>query len=183
LEKSGRKKFLVKIHGGNFTQHDKERLRFHPRNFSLEILETSRADTGIYEFSVITSKEEEETFQIQLRVLEAVADPSILILGREWSGGRCSLALRCSAARGDEVSFTWGGADPSLGPGGDPGPDPGSGPGSGSGPGPGPDPPCSGTGPSLNLSFSGREPSPGCVCTARNAVSSGSAALEPAGCG
>ncbi|NWH97142.1 SLAF1 protein, partial [Tichodroma muraria] len=153
-----RKKFLLKISGGNYTEFEPGRLRFHRRDFSLEILNTSRDDGRLYEYSV-SKGPEEEVWQIQLEVFEAVGDPSIRILRREWAGGRCSLALGCSSERGDEVSYSWHNGDNGTGG------------------------LCSGHGRFLNLSYAARDARFGCVCTASNPVSSRAAAFDPAHCG
>lgn len=72
---------------------------------------------------------------------EPVADPSIQILHRELSNGSCSLALRCSSERGDEVSYSWDSRE--NGTWGI----------------------CSGNGRFLNLSYSLWSAGFGCVCT------------------
>ncbi|CAN8207034.1 unnamed protein product [Coccothraustes coccothraustes] len=153
-----KKKFLLKISGGNHTEYARERLRFHREDFSLEILNTSRDDGRLYEYSV-SKGSEEEVWQIQLEVFEPVADPSIRILRQESSNGSCSLELRCSSERGDEVSYSWDSRD--NGTGGI----------------------CSGNGSALTLSFPLRAAAFGCVCTARNPVSSRRAAFDAARCG
>ncbi|NXX29046.1 SLAF1 protein, partial [Nicator chloris] len=158
LEEPQRKKFLLKISGWNYTEFERGRMRFHRRDFSLEILNTSRDDGRLYEYSV-SKGQEEEVWQIQLQVFEAVAHPSIRILHRELSNGSCSLALRCSSERGDEVSYSWGGRD--NGTGGI----------------------CSGHGAFLNLSYSPSSAAFGCVCTARNPVSSRHVAFHSSQCG
>ncbi|NXR58674.1 SLAF1 protein, partial [Rhadina sibilatrix] len=178
-----RKKFLLKLWGGNYTELEPGRVRFHRSDFSLEILNTSREDGQIYEYSV-SKGQEEDVWQVQLEVLEPVSHPSIRILGWELSNGSCSLALLCTAERGDEVSYSWesrgdNGKDSSgSGIGSGSGSGIGSGPGIGSGSGL-----CSGQGALLNLSFPLPGAALGCVCTARNPVSSGSAALQPGHCG
>ncbi|NWV96313.1 SLAF1 protein, partial [Machaerirhynchus nigripectus] len=157
-EEPQKKKFLLKISGGNYTEFEPGRMRFHRRDFSLEILNTSREDGQLYEYSV-SKGPEEEVWQIQLEVFEPVADPSIRILHRELSNGSCSLALRCSSERGDEVSYSWDGRENgSRGI-------------------------CSGNGSFLNLSYSLRAAGFGCVCTARNPVSSRDAAFHSSQCG
>ncbi|NXI01195.1 SLAF1 protein, partial [Pachycephala philippinensis] len=153
-----KKKFLLKYSGGNYTEFEPGRMRFHKRDFSLEILNTSRGDGQLYEYSV-SKGPEEEVWQIQLKVLEPVGDPSIRILHRELSNGSCSLALRCTSDRGDEVSYSWESRDN------------------------GTRGICSGNGSFLNLSYSLRNAAFGCVCTARNAVSSRDAAFHSAQCG
>ncbi|NXM13493.1 SLAF1 protein, partial [Ploceus nigricollis] len=142
-----KKKFLLKIASGNHSELEPERMRFHREDFSLEILNTSRDDQRLYEYSV-SKGSEEEVWQIQLEVFEPVADPSIRILHQESSNGSCSLALWCSSERGDEVSYSWDSRD--NGTGGI----------------------CSGSGNVLNLSYSLWSAAFGCVCTASNPVSS-----------
>ncbi|NWX38229.1 SLAF1 protein, partial [Notiomystis cincta] len=157
-EEPQKKKFLLKISGRNHTEFEAERMRFHEQNFSLEILNTSRDDGRLYEYS-ISKGAEEEVWQIQLEVFEPVADPSIRVVRRELSNGSCSLALRCTSERGDEVSYGWESRDNgSLGI-------------------------CSGNGSFLNLSYSLRSTGFQCVCTARNAVSSRDVAFHSSQCG
>ncbi|XP_014117377.1 PREDICTED: signaling lymphocytic activation molecule [Pseudopodoces humilis] len=183
-EELQRKKFLLKISGGNYTEFEPGRVSFHRRDFSLEILNTSRDDRRLYEYSVsngqeeeiwqiqlevrddrrlyeysVSNGQEEEIWQIQLEVFEPVAHPSIRILRRELSNGSCSLELRCTSERGDEVSYSWESRD--NGTGGI----------------------CSGNGSFLNLSYSLRNAGFGCVCTARNPVSSRDAAFDSSRCG
>ncbi|NXU02372.1 SLAF1 protein, partial [Buphagus erythrorhynchus] len=152
MEEPQKKKILLRISGANVTEYERERMRFHEGNFSLEILDTRRDDERLYEYSVSRGPEE-ELWQIQLRVLEAVAAPSIRILHREWSNGSCSLALLCSSERGDEVSYAWDGGL------------------------------CSGgRGRALNVSFPPGGAAPRCVCTASNRVSRRRAALQGPPC-
>ncbi|NXI83450.1 SLAF1 protein, partial [Rhipidura dahli] len=152
------KKFLLKFSGENYTEYEPERVRFHREDFSLEILNTSREDGQLYEFS-ISRGSVEEVWQIQLEVFEPVADPSIRILRQELSNGSCSLALRCTSERGDEVSYSWNSREN------------------------GSRRICSGNGSFLNLSYSLRSAGFGCVCTARNPVSSRDVAFDSSQCG
>ncbi|NWV04511.1 SLAF1 protein, partial [Ptilonorhynchus violaceus] len=154
----GKKNFLLKFSGGNVEEYEPGRMRFHRRDFSLEILNTSREDGRLYEYSVSTGQDE-EVWQIQLDVFEPVADPSIRILHRELSNGSCSLALVCTSERGDEVSYSWDSREN------------------------GTRRICSGNGSFLNLSYSLRNAGFRCVCTARNPVSSRDAAFHSAQCG
>ncbi|NWV73470.1 SLAF1 protein, partial [Dasyornis broadbenti] len=158
-EEQQKRKFLVKVSGGNFTEFEPGRIRFHERDFSLEILNTSREDGRLYEFSVSRGSEE-EVWQVQLEVFEAVADPSIRVLARALSNGSCSLALRCGAERGDAVSYSWRSRENGTGAG-----------------------ICSGSGRFLNLSYSLGNSGFGCVCTAANPVSSRGIAFESSQCG
>ncbi|XP_031949388.1 signaling lymphocytic activation molecule [Corvus moneduloides] len=157
-EEPQRKKFLLKFSGGNYTEFEPGRMRFHTLDFSLEILNTSREDGQLYEYSV-SKGSVEEVWQIQLEVFEPVADPSIRILHQELSNGSCSLTLLCTSERGDEVSYSWDSRD--NGTWGI----------------------CSGNGSFLNLSYSLRSASFGCVCTARNPVSSRDVAFNSSQCG
>ncbi|NWT26773.1 SLAF1 protein, partial [Cardinalis cardinalis] len=153
-----KKKLLLKISGRNHTEFEPGRMRFHRGSFSLEILNTSRDDGRLYEYSVYKGSEE-EVWQIQLEVFEPVADPSIRILHQESSNGSCSLELSCSSERGDEVSYSWDSRDGGTGG------------------------LCRANGSVLALSFPLRSAAFGCVCTARNRVSSGRAAFDTAQCG
>ncbi|NXV06660.1 SLAF1 protein, partial [Cettia cetti] len=191
LEGRQRKKFLLRLSGGNSWALEPGRLRFHSHDFSLEILNTSREDRRLYEFSV-SGGDEEEVWQVQLEVLEPVARASVRILARDESNGSCSVSLRCSAERGDAVSFSWARGDSGDGSGdgsgdsgdsgdragdsGDSAGDSGDSAGDRAGP-------CSGSGPVLNLSLPARGAPFGCVCTARNPVSSARAAFRAWPCG
>ncbi|NWY71716.1 SLAF1 protein, partial [Erithacus rubecula] len=157
-EGSQKKTILLKISGGNTTEYEQERMRFHRGNFSLEILNTSRDDERLYEYSV-SKGQEEELWQIQLQVFEPVADPNILILHRELSNGSCSLSLLCTSERGDEVSYSWESRDN------------------------GSRMICSGNGRVLNISYSLRNAGVHCVCTAWNRVSSRNVAFDSSQCG
>ncbi|XP_056365977.1 signaling lymphocytic activation molecule isoform X2 [Oenanthe melanoleuca] len=158
MEGSQKKTILLKISGGNVTEYKRERMRFHRGNFSLEILNTSRDDERLYEYS-ISKGPEEELWQIQLQVFEPVADPNIQILHRELSNGSCSLSLLCTSERGDEVSYSWDSWDNRT---------------RGI---------CSGNGRVLNVSYSLWNDSIRCVCTARNRVSSRDVAFDSSQCG
>ncbi|NXF13420.1 SLAF1 protein, partial [Smithornis capensis] len=152
-----KKQVLVRYSGGNPTNYTLGQMRFQESDFSLEILNTSRQDGQLYEYSV-SKGPEEEVWQIQLKVYEPVSDPSIQILSRESANGSCSVSLRCTAERGDDVSYSWGSRDSAPGL-------------------------CSGNSSFLNLSYpvpwDGSTP---CVCTARNPVSSRAVTLEPSQC-
>ncbi|XP_005058985.1 PREDICTED: signaling lymphocytic activation molecule [Ficedula albicollis] len=90
---------------------------------------------------------------------EPVASPNILILHRELSNGSCSLSLLCTSERGDEVSYSWDSQNN------------------------GTRGICSGNGRVLNVSYSLRNASVRCVCTARNRVSSRDVAFDSSQCG
>ncbi|NXI32170.1 SLAF1 protein, partial [Sterrhoptilus dennistouni] len=102
-----KKKILLRFSPGNLTEFEPGRVRFHRGDFSLEILNTTRGDgERIFEFS-LSRGQEEEVWQIQLRVFEPVSRPEIQILHREFSNGSCSLTLLCSSEKGDEISYIW----------------------------------------------------------------------------
>ncbi|XP_064588416.1 signaling lymphocytic activation molecule-like [Zonotrichia leucophrys gambelii] len=152
-----RKKLLLKISGENHTEFEQGRMRLG-ENFSLEILNTSRDDGRLYEYSTYQGSYE-EVWQIQLEVLEPVAVPSIRVLRRESSNGSCWLELSCSSERGDEVSYSWDSGDS-----GDSGL-------------------CRANGSVLRLRFPLRSSAFDCVCTARNPVSSQNATFDTDQCG
>ncbi|NXA15041.1 SLAF1 protein, partial [Sapayoa aenigma] len=151
------KQVLVKYSGGNPTNYTLGQMRFQKSDFSLEILNTSRQDGQLYEY-IVSKGPEEEVWQIQLKVYESVSDPSIQILSRDLANGSCSLSLRCSAERGDDVSYSWGSRDSSA---------------SGI---------CSGNSSFLNLSYPPWNGSVPCVCTATNPVSSRAVTFDSSEC-
>ncbi|XP_057898845.1 signaling lymphocytic activation molecule-like [Melospiza georgiana] len=159
-----KKKLLLKISGENHTAFEPERMRLG-ENFSLKILNTSRDDGRLYEYSVYRGSDE-EVWQIQLEVLEPVAVPSIRILRQESSNGSCWLELSCSSERGDEVSYSWDSGDS-----GDSRDSNGTGAH------------CRANGSVLRLRFPLRSAAFGCVCTARNPVSSHNATFDADQCG
>ncbi|NXB82563.1 SLAF1 protein, partial [Donacobius atricapilla] len=167
LEGPRRKKTLGRLSGGNVTELEPGRARFHRRDLSLEILNASREDARLYEFSA-SRGHEERVWEVQLDVLEPVSRPRIRVLRREVSNGSCSLALGCASERGDHVSYTWHAWHAwhtwHGGDGGDGGL-------------------CSGSGELLNLSFALPGAGLRCACTASNAVGNRSAAFDAARCG
>ncbi|NWI86590.1 SLAF1 protein, partial [Pitta sordida] len=152
-----KKQILVKYSGGNPTNYTLGQMRFQVSDFSLEILNTSRQDGQLYEYSV-SKGPEEVVWQIQLKVYESVSAPSIQILSRELANGSCSLTLRCTAERGDDVSYSWSSQGSRI---------PGI---------------CSGNSSFLNLSYPLWNGSVLCVCTATNPVSSRAVAFDPSQC-
>ncbi|XP_039246292.1 signaling lymphocytic activation molecule [Pipra filicauda] len=153
-----KKQVLVKYSGGNCTNHFQGQIRFHRADFSLEILNTSRRDGQLYEY-VVSKGPEEEVQQIRLQVYEPVSHPSIRILSWELANGSCTVALNCTAERGDEVSYSWGSQDSGV---------------SGL---------CSGNSSFLHLSYPPWDTDTPCVCTASNPVSSRAVAFHPPECG
>lgn len=179
LDGQQKKRFLLNLSRGSYVELDRDRVRFHSEDFSLEILNTSRDDERLYEYSVSMGKEEEKVWEIQLEVYEPVAHPEIRVLHRELSNGNCSLALLCSSETGDKVSYIWDSRDikdiHSIRDTKDTGNywdiwNPGDGI-------------CSGHGALLNVSFPLRGEASRCVCTARNPVGSRSAAFNISRCG
>ncbi|NWI54849.1 SLAF1 protein, partial [Calyptomena viridis] len=149
-----KKQILVRYSGDNSTNYTPGQMRFQKLDFSLEILNTSRQDGQLYEYSV-SKGSEEEVWQIQLKVYEPVSDPSIQILRRELANGSCSISLKCRAERGDDVSYSWDSSTSGI---------------------------CSGNSSFLNLSYPLWNVSIPCVCTARNPVSSRAVTFDPSQC-
>ncbi|NWW77251.1 SLAF1 protein, partial [Climacteris rufus] len=158
MEEPQKKKTLFRLSGGNVTEYEPGRMRFHKGDFSLEILNTSRGDGRLYEYC-ISNGPEEEVWQVQLEVFEPVADPRIRILRRELSNGSCALALHCTSDSGDEVFYSWESRE--NGTWGI----------------------CSGNSSFLNISYSLRNAGFRCICTARNPVSSRDVAFDSSQCG
>ncbi|XP_061215563.1 signaling lymphocytic activation molecule-like, partial [Neopsephotus bourkii] len=153
-----RKLVLLQYRDGNYTNYVRERARFHALDFSLEILNTSRQDGQLYEYTV-SKGPEEEVWRIQLEVYEPVSAPSIQILSWVLANGTCSITLNCTAERGDSISYSWG----SAGTGGTSGP-------------------CSRNGSLLPLAFPLHSSSISCSCTASNPVSTHSRTFSSSQC-
>ncbi|NXK98346.1 SLAF1 protein, partial [Formicarius rufipectus] len=152
-----KKQVLVKYSGNNSTNYFPGKMNFQSLDFSLEILDTSREDGQLYEYSVSRGPEE-EVQQIQLRVYEAVSDPTIRILSKELANGSCTLTLNCSAGQGDDVSYSWHSHDRRT---------------SGL---------CSANSSSLHLSYPLWTTTVSCVCTTTNPVSSRDVTFNPSEC-
>ncbi|NXP21750.1 SLAF1 protein, partial [Scytalopus superciliaris] len=103
-----KKQVLVKYSGGNSTNYFPGQMSFQESNFSLEILNTSRQDGQLYEYSV-SKGPEEEVQQLQLKVYEPVSAPSIRVLSKELTNGSCTVTLNCTSELGDHVSYSWAG--------------------------------------------------------------------------
>uniref|UniRef100_A0A8C8AXK4 Ig-like domain-containing protein n=1 Tax=Otus sunia TaxID=257818 RepID=A0A8C8AXK4_9STRI len=139
-----RKLVLLKYVDGNYTNYMQNRMRFHKSNFSLEILNTSRQDQQFYEYIVNTN-----LFLLPLSLsLEPVSDASIHVLSWALANGSCTVTLNCTAARGDDVFYSWNSWDTST---------------SGL---------CSGSGSLLHFSYPLQNTSIACTCTANNSISS-----------
>ncbi|KAM9114640.1 signaling lymphocytic activation molecule-like isoform 2-T2 [Pangshura tecta] len=138
--------FLAIYDGKNYTNYMKERIKFHPENFSLEILKTARTDAGHYEYTV-NKHFEEQSLQFQLEVYERVSVPDIQLVSRTLGNESCSMNLSCVVSSGDNVTYSWNcseGNTSQLHP---------------------------YNGSFLHLSFTPGEGSVSCSCTARNRVS------------
>ncbi|CAM2108315.1 signaling lymphocytic activation molecule [Caretta caretta] len=141
------KTFIVE-YSGNHTNimADKERIKFHPENFSLEILETRREDAGHYEYTV-NKRFEEQSLQFQLEVYEQVSIPNLQMVSKTLGNESCAMNLSCLVTSGDNVTYSWNcseGNASQLHPYNDS---------------------------FLHLSFTPGEGSVSCTCTARNRVS------------
>ncbi|XP_033927152.1 signaling lymphocytic activation molecule-like [Melopsittacus undulatus] len=147
-----RKLILLKYTGGNYTNYVQDRTRFHELDFSLEILNTSRQDQQLYEYTV-SEGPEEKVWRLRLQVYEPVSDPSIQILSWVLANGTCSITLNCTAERGDSISYSWGTSGP-----------------------------CSHNSSLLHLTFPLHNSSISCSCTTSNPVSSRSIAFNSSQC-
>ncbi|NXH19726.1 SLAF1 protein, partial [Bucco capensis] len=105
-EEPGKKQILLSYHNGTYSNNLEGRIHFHQLNFSLEILNTSRQDRQLYEY-VVSKRSEEKVWQIQLEVYEAVLNPTIELLTWALTNDSCSLSLKCTAERGDNLSYSW----------------------------------------------------------------------------
>nr|XP_047905247.1 signaling lymphocytic activation molecule-like isoform X1 [Anser cygnoides] len=151
------KDVLLKYLDGNYTNYNPSQNRFHSSNFSLEILSTKRQDQRLYEY--ITSKDtEEKVWQIQLEVYEPVSDPDIQVLSWALANDSCTVTLNCTAARGDNVSYSWAGLEASTSS------------------------PCAHNGSLLHLSYHLNATSLACACTASNPVSSSAVTFNSSAC-
>ncbi|XP_072214569.1 signaling lymphocytic activation molecule-like [Excalfactoria chinensis] len=151
------KEYLFTYYNGSYTNYKPGQIRFHPSNFSLEILSTQRQDQQLYEYS-ITMGNGETNWHIQLAVYEPVSDPSIHILDWMLANDSCTVTLNCTAARGDNVSYSWASSEAntsSL---------------------------CTHNGSLLLLSYNPTTSSLACACTASNPVSRRTTALHSSIC-
>ncbi|KFW04160.1 Signaling lymphocytic activation molecule, partial [Eurypyga helias] len=152
-----RKLILLTYTNGNYTNYMQGRTRFHTLDFSLEILNTSRQDGRLYEY-IVSKGSEEEVWQTQLEVYEAVSDPSIQVLDRVLTNTSCTVTLNCTAEHGDNVSYSWDSWDSST---------------SGL---------CSHNGSFLHLFYTLQKASVTCACTASNPISSRVATFHSSEC-
>ncbi|XP_048476836.1 SLAM family member 6-like isoform X1 [Rhincodon typus] len=89
----------------------KKRIHFHPGNFSLQISDLQREDTGQYEVTVTAVSRKLTSETVQLDVYEPVTGTNISIV----SITNCNVTLRCSVNTGSNVSFTWWRGQEALG--------------------------------------------------------------------
>ncbi|NXX41374.1 SLAF1 protein, partial [Tricholaema leucomelas] len=148
------KEVLLQYSHGSPTNYLEGRMQFHSKDFSLEILNTSRQDGQLYEYAT-RKGQQERVWQILLEVYEPVSPPSIEVLSRALANGSCRLTLNCSAERGDSIAYSWAGTPPRL---------------------------CARNGSLLQLSYPQHDANLSCSCRASNAVSSLLATFRPSGC-
>ncbi|XP_069797286.1 SLAM family member 7-like isoform X2 [Narcine bancroftii] len=82
----------------------RRRLIFHPRNFSLEIRDLWKNDTGFYAMVIVDSSGMETVHEIQLVVYEPVSGTHIMVHSITRN---CNATLTCSATFGNPTSFRW----------------------------------------------------------------------------
>uniref|UniRef100_A0A663M1R0 Ig-like domain-containing protein n=1 Tax=Athene cunicularia TaxID=194338 RepID=A0A663M1R0_ATHCN len=143
-----RKLVLLKYADGNYTNYMQGRAQFHESDFSLEILNTSRQDQQGPRQRLRPSPDTNLCLLPPSVSLEPVSDPSIHVLSWALANGSCTVTLNCTAARGDNVLYSWDSWDTST---------------SGL---------CSGSGSLLHFSYPLQNTSVACTCTASNAISS-----------
>uniref|UniRef100_A0A8B9U1D5 Signaling lymphocytic activation molecule n=1 Tax=Anas zonorhyncha TaxID=75864 RepID=A0A8B9U1D5_9AVES len=151
------KEVLLKYMNGNYTNYAPSQNHFHSSNFSLEILSTQRQDQRLYEY-IISKDAKEKVWQIQLEVYEPVSDPDIQVLSWALANDSCTVTLNCTAARGDNVSYSWTGLEASSSS------------------------PCAHNGSLLHLSYHLNATSLACSCTASNPVSSSTVTFNSSAC-
>uniref|UniRef100_U3J6R0 Ig-like domain-containing protein n=1 Tax=Anas platyrhynchos platyrhynchos TaxID=8840 RepID=U3J6R0_ANAPP len=151
------KEVLLKYMNGNYTNYAPSQNHFHSSNFSLEILSTQRQDQRLYEY-IISKDAKEKVWQIQLEVYEPVSDPDIQVLSWALVNDSCTVTLNCTAARGDNVSYSWTGLEASSSS------------------------PCAHNGSLLHLSYHLNATSLACACTASNPVSSSTVTFNSSAC-
>uniref|UniRef100_A0A8C3BXP7 Signaling lymphocytic activation molecule n=1 Tax=Cairina moschata TaxID=8855 RepID=A0A8C3BXP7_CAIMO len=151
------KEVLLKYMNGNYTNYAPSQNHFHSSNFSLEILSTKRQDQRLYEY-IISKDAKEKVWQIQLEVYEPVSKPDIQVLSWALANDSCTVTLNCTAARGDNVSYSWTGLEASSSS------------------------PCAHNGSLLHLSYHLNATSLACACTASNPVSSSAVTFNSSAC-
>uniref|UniRef100_A0A8B9I2U0 Ig-like domain-containing protein n=1 Tax=Anser brachyrhynchus TaxID=132585 RepID=A0A8B9I2U0_9AVES len=145
------KDVLLKYLDGNYTNYNPSQNRFHSSNFSLEILSTKRERGGV---SVLAQKRA----SVPSPHPEPVSDPDIQVLSWALANDSCTVTLNCTAARGDNVSYSWAGLEASTSS------------------------PCAHNGSLLHLSYHLNATSLACACTASNPVSSSAVTFNSSAC-
>ncbi|XP_072133950.1 SLAM family member 5-like [Mobula birostris] len=82
----------------------KRRITFHPGDFSLEIHDLWREDSGDYEVMFVAVSGAESITTVRLEVYEPVSGTHITV---QNITGTCELTLTCSVTSGDHTSFRW----------------------------------------------------------------------------
>ncbi|XP_072133955.1 SLAM family member 8-like isoform X2 [Mobula birostris] len=99
---------IVKYSKGNVSyfgpEEYKQRITFHPGNFSLEIHDLWREDSGDYEIMFTAVSGAESITTVRLEVYEPVSGTNIKV---QNNTGVCNFTLTCSVTSGDNTSFRW----------------------------------------------------------------------------
>ncbi|XP_072887046.1 CD48 antigen-like [Hemitrygon akajei] len=82
----------------------KQRITFHPGDFSLKIRDLQREDTGDYEVTVTASSGTQTQREIRLQVVDRVSGTDIKV---QYTAKTCNITLICSANFGSSISFRW----------------------------------------------------------------------------
>ncbi|XP_059806615.1 SLAM family member 5-like [Hypanus sabinus] len=85
------------------TEEYKRRITLHLGNFSLEIRDLRREDSGDYEVIFTTGSGDEKKSTVWLQLYEPVSGIDIKL----QSTGTCVLKLTCSVTSGEPTSFQW----------------------------------------------------------------------------
>ncbi|XP_067834901.1 T-lymphocyte surface antigen Ly-9-like isoform X2 [Heptranchias perlo] len=80
------------------------RIKFHPENYSLQISDLQREDSGVYEVIVTGELGRETSELVRLDVYERVSGTKIRSTVTQ---GICNITLTCSVTSGDLTSFRW----------------------------------------------------------------------------
>ncbi|XP_059805767.1 uncharacterized protein LOC132380865 [Hypanus sabinus] len=86
------------------TKEYKRRITLHLGNFSLEIHDLRREDSGDYEVIFTTGSGAENNSTVRLEVYEPVAGANITV---QNNTGDCNFTLTCLVTSGDNTSFRW----------------------------------------------------------------------------
>ncbi|XP_059805909.1 SLAM family member 5-like isoform X2 [Hypanus sabinus] len=86
------------------TEEYKRRITLHLGDFSLEIRDLRREDSGDYEVMLTKDSGAENKSTVRLEVYELVSGTNITVLKFT---GTCELTLTCSVTSGDNTSFRW----------------------------------------------------------------------------